>query len=148
MALHSESAMILDSKESSNLLLNKISMLVHRKIYNFTGKSWIAKALDKISIFAKHAGIKIKSGEGDVEVAAQKGKMTLASKQQMHVYSLNDFVRIESGKGILITAGGGYIKIQDGNIEIACPGLMELKAGQIQTKAVLPFRANYQQCQN
>lgn len=135
VALHSESAMILDSKESLQLAAKQnIDVSTPKNLQFFTGKSWIAKALDKISIFAKHAGIKIKSGEGDVEVAAQKGKMTLSSKQQMHVYSLNDFVRIESGKGILITAGGGYIKIQDGNIEIACPGLMELKAGQIQTK--------------
>ncbi|MDC5498902.1 type VI secretion system tip protein VgrG [Acinetobacter baumannii] len=135
VALHSESAMILDSKESLQVAAKQnIDVSTPKNLQFFTGKSWIAKALDKISIFAKHAGIKIKSGEGDVEVAAQKGKMTLSSKQQMHVYSLNDFVRIESGKGILITAGGGYIKIQDGNIEIACPGLMELKAGQIQTK--------------
>ncbi|MFL9576011.1 type VI secretion system Vgr family protein [Acinetobacter baumannii] len=136
VALHSESAMILDSKESLQLAAKQnIDVSTPKNLQFFTGKSWIAKALDKISIFAKHAGIKIKSGEGDVDIAAQKGKMTLASKQQMHVYSLNDFVRIESGKGILITAGGGYIKIQDGNIEIACPGLMELKAGQIQTKS-------------
>ncbi|MGQ0752967.1 type VI secretion system Vgr family protein [Acinetobacter baumannii] len=136
VALHSESAMILDSKESLQLAAKQnIDVSTPKNLQFFTGKSWIAKALDKISIFAKHAGIKIKSGEGDIEVAAQKGKMTLSSKQQMHVYSLNDFVRIESGKGILITAGGGYIKIQDGNIEIACPGLMELKAGQIQTKS-------------
>ncbi|HCA5019672.1 type VI secretion system Vgr family protein [Acinetobacter lactucae] len=135
VALHSESAMILDSKESLQLAAKQnIDVSTPKNLQFFTGKSWIANALDKISIFAKHAGIKIKSGEGDVEIAAQKGKMTLSSKQQMHVYSLNDFVRIESGKGILITAGGGYIKIQDGNIEIACPGLMELKAGQIQTK--------------
>ncbi|MEQ1188130.1 MULTISPECIES: type VI secretion system Vgr family protein [Acinetobacter] len=135
VALHSESAMILDSKESLQLAAKQnIDVSTPKNLQFFTGKSWIAKALDKISIFAKHAGIKIKSGEGDVEVAAQKGKMTLSSKQQMHVYSLNDFVRIESGEGILITAGGGYIKIQDGNIEIACPGLIELKAGQIQTK--------------
>ncbi|MDR6798309.1 type VI secretion system Vgr family protein [Acinetobacter calcoaceticus] len=136
VALHSESAMILDSKESLQLAAKQnIDFSTPKNLQFFTGKSWIAKALDKISIFAKHAGIRIKSGEGDVEVAAQKGKMTLSSKQQMHVYSLNDFVRIESGKGILITAGSGYIKIQDGNIEIACPGLIELKAGQIQTKS-------------
>lgn len=136
VALHSESAMILDSKENLQLAAKQnIDVSTPKNLQFFTGKSWIAKALDKISIFAKHAGIKIKSGEGDIDIAAQKGKMTLASKQQMHVYSLNDFVRIESGKGILITAGGGYIKIQDGNIEIACPGLIELKAGQIQTKS-------------
>ncbi len=133
VALHSESAMVFNSKE--NMLLEakqNIDVSTPKNLQFFTGKSWIAKALDKISIFAKHAGIRIKSGEGDVDVTAQKGKMTLSSKQQMHVYSLNDLVRVESGKGILITSGGGgYIKIEGGNIEIGCPGLMELKAGQV-----------------
>ncbi|OTG55129.1 type VI secretion system protein [Acinetobacter sp. ANC 4204] len=132
VTLHSESGMILDSKESMHLeSKDNIDVSTPKNLQFFTGKSWIAQALDKISIFAKHAGIKIKSGEGDVDVTAQKGKMTLSSKQQMHVYSLNDLVRVESGKGILITSGGGYIKIEGGNIEIACPGLMELKAGQV-----------------
>ena len=136
VTLHSESGMILDSKESMHLESKEnIDVSTPKNLQFFTGKSWIAQALDKITIFAKHAGIKIKSGEGDVDVTSQKGKMTLSSKQQMHVYSLNDFVRIESGKGILITSGGGYIKIQDGNIEIACPGLIELKAGQIKTNS-------------
>nr|WP_174506369.1 type VI secretion system Vgr family protein [Acinetobacter sp. Marseille-Q1620] len=136
VTLHSESGMILDSKESMHLESKEnIDVSTPRNLQFFTGKSWIAQALNKITIFAKHAGIKIKSGEGDVDVTAQKGKMTLSSKQQMHVYALNDFVRVESGKGILLTSGGGYIKIQGGNIEIACPGLIELKAGQIKTNS-------------
>ncbi|WP_287906611.1 type VI secretion system Vgr family protein [Acinetobacter sp.] len=136
VTLHSESAMILDSKESLYLESKQnIDVSTSKNLQFFTGKSWIAQALDKITIFAKHAGIKIKSGEGDVEMTAQKGKMTLSSQQQMHVYSLSDFVRVESGKGILLTSGGGFIKIQNGNIEIACPGLLEFKAGQIKTNS-------------
>lgn len=136
VTLHSESGMILDSKESMHIeSKDNIDISTPKNLQFFTGKSWIAQALDKITIFAKHAGIKIKSGEGDVDLTAQKGKMTLSSKQQMHVYSLNDFVRVESGKGILLTSGGGYIKIQDGNIEIACPGQIDLKAGLITTNS-------------
>ena len=59
--------------------------------------------------------------------------MTLASQKLMHVYALNDLVKIESGKGILIASGGGYIKIEGGNIDIVCPGKINLKAGQICT---------------
>ncbi|MBO9531323.1 MAG: type VI secretion system Vgr family protein, partial [Acinetobacter oleivorans] len=71
VALHSESAMILDSKESLQLAAKQnIDVSTPKNLQFFTGKSWVAKALDKISIFAKHAGIKIKSGEGDVDVAA------------------------------------------------------------------------------
>lgn len=132
VALHSESGMILDSKAGLHLESKQnIDVSTSKNLQFFTGRNWIAQALEKITIFAKHAGIKIKSGEGEVDIVAQKGKMTLSANQQMHIYSLNDFVRVESGKGILITSGEGYIKIQGGNIEIACPGLMELKAGQI-----------------
>lgn len=59
--------------------------------------------------------------------------MKIASQELMHIYAINDFVKVESGKGILFAAGGGYIKIEGGNIDIVCPGTMSLKAGQIQT---------------
>ena len=58
--------------------------------------------------------------------------MTISSQELMHVYSVGDFVKVESGKGVLITAGGGYIKLEGGNIDIACPGKINLKAGQVQ----------------
>ena len=51
----------------------------------------------------------------------------------IHIYAINDFVKVESGKGILILSGGGYIKIEGGNIDIVCPGLLSLKAGQKRT---------------
>ena len=59
--------------------------------------------------------------------------MKIASQEMMHIYAINDFVKVESGKGILIASGGGYIKIEGGNIDIVCPGTMSLKAGQIKT---------------
>ncbi len=59
--------------------------------------------------------------------------MKIASQELMHVYAVNDFVKVESGKGIMISSGGGFIKIEDGNIDIVCPGLLSLKAGQIKT---------------
>ena len=72
-------------------------------------------------------------GGGDVEIEAQDANMKLASKNLMHMYALNDYVKVESGKGILLASGGGYIKIADGNIDIVCPGTISLKAGQVKT---------------
>ena len=57
--------------------------------------------------------------------------MKIASQELMHVYAINDFVKVESGKGILLASGGGYIKIEGGNIDIVCPGTISLKAGQV-----------------
>lgn len=89
--------------------------------------------MDKISLFAKAAGIKIKAGAGPVEIEAQAGSLKMASQELLHIYALNDFVKVESGQGILLAAGGGYIKIEKGNIDIVCPGKISLKASQIQT---------------
>ncbi|MCX5468557.1 type VI secretion system Vgr family protein [Acinetobacter nematophilus] len=110
-----------------------IDLSSERNVQIFSGKGFFANVLDKISLFAKAAGIKIKAGQGPVEIEAQADSMKIASQELMHVYAINDFVKVESGKGILLAAGGGYIKIEGGNIDIVCPGLISLKAGQIKT---------------
>ena len=99
----------------------------------FSGRAFLANVLDKISLFAQAAGIKIKAGQGAVEIESQASSMKIASQELMHIYAINDFVKVESGKGILISSGGGFIKIEDGNIDIVCPGTLSLKAGQIKT---------------
>lgn len=132
MALHSDSGILIDSQQGTFVSSKKnIDMSTPENLQFFTGKNWIAKALNKISIFAKHAGIKIKSGEGDIDISSQKSNMNLSSRKKMHIYALEDLLRIESGKGILINAQDAYIKIEGGNIEIGCPGTLELKGGQV-----------------
>jgi len=110
-----------------------IDISSERNIQVFSGRGFLANVLDKISLFAKAAGIKIKAGQGPVEIESQASTMKIASQELMHVYAVNDFVKVESGKGIVISSGGGFIKIEDGNIDIVCPGLLSLKAGQIKT---------------
>ena len=110
-----------------------IDISSERNVQIFSGRGFFANVLDKISLFAKASGIKIKAGQGPIEIEAQADSMKIASQELMHVYAINDFVKVESGKGILLAAGGGYIKIEGGNIDIVCPGTMSLKAGQIKT---------------
>ncbi|KQX03684.1 type VI secretion system protein [Acinetobacter sp. Root1280] len=110
-----------------------IDISSERNVQIFSGRGFFASVLDKISLFAKAAGIKIKAGQGPIEIEAQADSMKIASQELLHVYAINDFVKVESGKGILLASGGGYIKIEGGNIDIVCPGTMSLKAGQIKT---------------
>ena len=131
---HSADTMLLDSQKGIlTQAQENIDTSTPSNIQFFSGRSFLANALEKISIFAKAAGIKIKAGKGPVEIQAQDDAMTISSQELMHVYSVGDFVKVESGKGVLITAGGGYIKLEGGDIEIVCPGNMTLKAGQIKT---------------
>ncbi len=131
---HSADTMLLDSQKGILTQAQaNIDTSTPSSVQFFAGRNFLANALEKISIFAKAAGIKIKAGKGPVEIQAQDDVMTISSQELMHVYAVNDYVKVESGKGVLITAGGGYIKLEGGNIDIACPGTMTLKAGQIKT---------------
>ena len=109
-----------------------IDISSERNVQIFSGRGFFANVLDKISLFAKAAGIKIKAGQGPIEIEAQADTLKIASQELMHVYAINDFVKVESGKGILLASGGGYIKIEGGNIDIVCPGKINLKAGQVE----------------
>lgn len=132
IAINTQDSLILDAdKGILAQAKNNIDISTQRNVQIFSGRSFLANVLDKISLFAKTAGIKIKAGAGPVEIEAQADRMKIASQELMHVYAINDFVKIESGKGILIADGRGYIKMEGGNIDIVCPGLLTLKAGQI-----------------
>lgn len=134
LVAHSTDVLVLDSNKGIiTQAQDNIDSSTPKDVQFFAGRNFLANALEKISLLAKSAGIKIKAGKGPVEIQAQDDKMTISSQEMMHVYAVNDFVKVESGKGILITAGGGFIKIENGNIDIVCPGVLSLKAGQIKT---------------
>lgn len=134
LVAHSTDVLVLDSNKGIiTQAQDTIDTSTPKDVQFFTGRNFLANALEKISLLAKSAGIKIKAGKGPVEIQAQDDKMTISSQEMMHVYAVNDFVKVESGKGVMITAGGGYIKMEGGNIDIVCPGVISLKAGQIRT---------------
>ncbi|OBY74173.1 type VI secretion system Vgr family protein [Acinetobacter gyllenbergii] len=133
IAIDAKDSIILDADKGIVAQAKEnIDLSSERNVQIFSGRGFLANVLDKISLFAKAAGIKIKAGQGPIEIEAQADSMKIASQELMHVYAINDFVKVESGKGILIASGGGYIKIEGGNIDIVCPGKISLKAGQVQ----------------
>ncbi|KAF1018711.1 MAG: Actin cross-linking toxin VgrG1 [Acinetobacter bereziniae] len=134
IVLHSNDHFVVNSLKGTLIQSSDhIEISTNRNVQTYTGNNVLTNALGSISLFAQQKDIDIKAGHGNVNVQAQSGEMTLASQKLMHVYALDDLVKIESGKGILITSGGGYIKIEGGNIDIVCPGKISLKAGQICT---------------
>ena len=134
IVLHSNDHFIVNSLKGTLIQSSDhIEISTNRNVQIFTGNNVLTNALGSISLFAQQKDIDVKAGHGNVNIQAQSGEMTIASQKLMHVYALNDLVKIESGKGILIASGGGYIKIEGGNIDIVCPGKINLKAGQICT---------------
>lgn len=88
-------------------------------------KDFTLAAGKQLSLYSRE-GAKLFSSHNDIDIQAQGGNITTWSTQDTH---------ISSGKKLVVTAqdeltlvcGGGYIKIQGGNVEIGGPGKLLVK---------------------
>jgi len=95
-----------------------------------SGKSLLASVVQSISLFAQNAGAKLFAAKGKVELQAQNDEMLLTSLQNMKLSSTAAGIEIAAKDGILLTSGGGYIRIKGGNIEIHAPGTIDVKGAK------------------
>ncbi|MBB5019418.1 uncharacterized protein (DUF2345 family), partial [Chitinivorax tropicus] len=94
------------------------------------GRALVQKALQGISLFTHRVGMKLIAASGKLTVQAQDGEAEIGSAKSMYLYSVDDMVRIDAGKGILLTSGGAYIKIANGQIELGAPGDLAFKTAR------------------
>lgn len=118
VALASGDDMLLSAQENMTLVAGKqLDMGAQKDFTLAAGK--------QIGLWSQQ-GAKWFASQGDIDIQAQGGNITTWSTQDTH---------ITSGKKIVITAqdeltlvcGGGYIKIQGGNVEIGGPGKLLVK---------------------
>lgn len=91
------------------------------------GHNFLVSALQKVSIFAHKAGIKLFAGRGKVEIQAQSDALDLAAEQELRVFSTKERVHISAPNEILLTAGGSYILIKGDGVEIGTQGKTTVK---------------------
>ncbi|RQU68800.1 type VI secretion system tip protein VgrG [Burkholderia cenocepacia] len=108
------------------------------------GKSLLASVGQKLSLFVQNAGIKLFAGKGKVEIQAQSDNIEVTAQKAVKVVSATDRIEIAADQGILLTSGGAYILIKDGNVEVHAPGKIDIKgashtfAGPASTNFVMP----------
>ena len=90
---------------------------------NFT-----AAAKDAVSLFAMNEGMKLVAQHGNVQIQAQRDAMEVFADKSLKIISANDKVEVIAKKELLLTCGGAYIRIANGNIEIHAPGTIDHKA--------------------
>ncbi|WP_442807498.1 type VI secretion system Vgr family protein [Trinickia soli] len=95
-----------------------------------SGKSLIASIGEKLSLFVQNAGMKLFAGKGKVEVRAYSGEIELTAQKSLKMTSATDSIEYLASKEILLTSGGAYIRIKDGNIEVHAPGTIDVKGAQ------------------
>ncbi len=91
------------------------------------GKSLIASVADKISLFVQNAGMKLFAAKGKVEIQAQSDNVEFIAQKTIKVAAATATVDVAAKDGVLLTSGGAYIRVKDGNIEIHAPGSVDVK---------------------
>ena len=100
-------------------------------------QAWAVK--DGISLFTrgeakneqravKDVGMKLHAASGNVSVQAQSGAFSLTALKAVDVQSTSADVVISAPSRIVLNGGGGYVKIDGGNIEIGTSGMAQFKA--------------------
>lgn len=92
------------------------------------GKNITLAAGQSVSVFAQTQGIKAFAAQGSVEVQAQNDELHLMSLKDLTVTSIGAKTIITAKDELLLTCGGAYIRLKDGQIEYGSPGNQTVKA--------------------
>ncbi|WP_231889189.1 DUF2345 domain-containing protein, partial [Mangrovibacter phragmitis] len=84
-------------------------------------KKMTVAAGERISLYAQKLGIKLFASKGRVEIQAQGDEMTLDALKDVRVSSSEGKIIISAKQEIILTSGGGYIRIADGTVECSAP---------------------------
>lgn len=76
---------------------------------------------EKAGLFARSGQLSLKSGEGAVEIQAQKGALRLYAEKKL-VISAEQNILFAGKKSITLIGGGSYLKLEQGKIEYGTPG--------------------------
>ena len=100
-------------------------------------QAWAVK--DGISLFTRGeaqntqravqgVGIQLHAASGNVRTEAQSGPFTLTAQKAVDLQSTAADIVITAPERIVLNGGGGYVKIEGGNIEIGTGGAAQFKA--------------------
>ncbi len=118
---------------------NTFSLIAGQDINLLATGNYVTAIKEGLSIFTygkasnpnkpnQETGIKLHAASGGVSVQAQSGPATLTADKAITIASTNDSINIAAKGHVLMTAGGAYIKLEGGNIEIHAPGMVDFKA--------------------
>ncbi|WP_175730726.1 type VI secretion system Vgr family protein [Burkholderia ambifaria] len=84
-------------------------------------KRFTVAAHDMVSLFTQK-GMSLIAAAGAVVVQAQRGRMQLASHEDMTVETVNGVLHVKSPKEIVMNVGGSYFRMTPGGIEMGTRG--------------------------
>ncbi|MFM0155636.1 type VI secretion system Vgr family protein [Paraburkholderia sediminicola] len=131
MLFGSPSGIALSTQKSIHIASDAQTNLVSgQSTHIATGKSLIASVAEKLSLFVQNAGMKLFAAKGKVEIQAHSDDIELTAQKTVKLLSATEKIEAAAKQEILLTSGGAYIRIKDGNIEIHAPGKIDIKGAQ------------------
>ncbi|MBJ9691313.1 type VI secretion system tip protein VgrG [Burkholderia vietnamiensis] len=128
MLFGSPSGIAMSTQESLHMVANDhVNVASGQSVHVAAGKSLIGSIGQKLSLFVQNAGMKLFAGKGKVEIQAQSDNVEVTAQKAVKVVSATDRIEIAADQGILLTSGGAYIRVKDGNVEIHAPGKIDVK---------------------
>ncbi|HEA7491613.1 TPA: type VI secretion system tip protein VgrG [Escherichia coli] len=125
-----KSAMLLSAPEGiAQVTPKSLQLSAGENIISTSGKNsdfsvlkmFTVAAGETVSLFAQKLGIKIFAGKGKVEIQAQGDEMLIDALKDIRISSSEGRILISAKNEIILTSGGGYIRIGDGTVECAAP---------------------------
>ncbi|MBN3763689.1 type VI secretion system Vgr family protein [Burkholderia sp. Ac-20365] len=131
MLMASPAGIALSTQQSTHIAANEqINLVAGQSVHVATGKSLIASIAQKLSLFAQNAGMKLFAGQGKVEIQAHDDNIEVTAQKSVKLISATQTIEGVAKQEILLTSGGAYIRLKDGNIEIHAPGAIDVKGAQ------------------
>lgn len=131
LLMASPSGIGLSTQQSAHLGADEqVNLVSGQSTHLVAGKSLIASVAQRISLFVQNAGMKLFAAKGKVEIQAHSDNVEVTAQKTVKVVSATEKVEVAASQGILLTSGGAYIRLQDGNIEIHAPGKIDIKGAQ------------------
>ncbi|WP_180113959.1 type VI secretion system Vgr family protein [Acinetobacter sp. YH12063] len=120
-------------KNQTHVAKENIKIISGQQLDINSNGEFTAHAAKGLSFYTQEKGINIVAAQGEIKVHAQNDQIDLASLKDFKIMSTENSITIAAKKEIMLTCGGGYIKIKtDGSIDINSPGLVEVRSAQAQ----------------
>ncbi|HBU5930241.1 TPA: DUF2345 domain-containing protein, partial [Klebsiella quasipneumoniae subsp. quasipneumoniae] len=85
-----------------------------------------------ISIFTEDEGVETIAAKGDLVSQSQSGNIETIAKQNISLVSTTENITLTAAKTLtLACAGGAYVRLSGGNIELGCPGDIMMKQSKL-----------------
>ncbi|MFL9951787.1 type VI secretion system Vgr family protein [Paraburkholderia nemoris] len=107
-----------------------INLVSGQSTHIAAGASLLASVKETISLFVQNAGMKLFAAKGKVEVQSHADNIEVTAQKTLKILSATEDIQVAAKQDILLTSGGAYIRIKDGNIEIHAPGKIDIKGSQ------------------